>query len=306
MTKVFAAAAAILAAAAAGAFPELPKEGYKALGSTRGKVFSTGLVFVNGKFLKPPYRVERWGTGIRINRVPVTGQVIDWAEFLKTQEGYRPSVPAAAPQPPQPAAAAPVAAPPPAEASPGDSDEEEEEEEITSLDDLFDDNPLPKKKKVKPVVAQQTPPPPPPPAAAAPVAPSPAPSAAGGTFDGKFVKNDAVKAMIKKVNAVRTEIDRNLRTGGFYFFGDRYSRISGDSRTAAKLLEILPDSLRRASSPAAVQSDLRAARLDYLHELVCEELYRNRIDYRPLQEYREKLHQDNEWQKMMKAPKTLF
>lgn len=304
MTKVFVAAAAILAAVAAGAFPEIPKASYKALGSTRGKVFSTGLVFVNGKFLKPPYRVERWGTGIRINRVPVTGQVIDWAEFLKTQEGYRPSVTPAAPQPPPPppAAAAPVAAPPPAEASPEDPDEEEEEEEITSLDDLFDDNPRPKKKKAKPVVAQQPPPEPP---AAAPVAPppQPAPSAADGPFDGKFVKNGAVKAMIKKVNALRTEIDRHLRTGGFYFFGDRYSRISGDSRTAAKLLEILPDSLRRASSPASIQSDLRAARLDYLHELVCEDLYRNRIDYRPLHEYREKIRQE---QKMMDAPKTLF
>ena len=76
----------LLAAAMAQAFPPIPKASAKALGATKGKPFTEGLVFVNGKFIPPPYVVERWGTGIRINKIPVTGQIVPWSEFLKTQK----------------------------------------------------------------------------------------------------------------------------------------------------------------------------------------------------------------------------
>ena len=76
----------LLAAAMAQAFPPIPKVSAKALGATKGKPFTEGLVFVNGKFIPPPYVVERWGTGIRINKIPVTGQIVPWSEFLKTQK----------------------------------------------------------------------------------------------------------------------------------------------------------------------------------------------------------------------------
>ena len=78
--------AVALSAAAATAMPAIPKASATALGVTRGRSFSTGVVFLDGKYIEPPYVVERWGTGIRINGKPVTGQVINWNEFLKTQE----------------------------------------------------------------------------------------------------------------------------------------------------------------------------------------------------------------------------
>ena len=59
------------------AMPEIPVASAKALGVTRGKAFRSGLVFINGKYRAPPYVVSRWGTGLRINDKPVTGQVID-------------------------------------------------------------------------------------------------------------------------------------------------------------------------------------------------------------------------------------
>lgn len=282
-------------AAAAGAFPEIPRESYKALGATRGKTFASGLVFVNGKFLAPPYRVERWGVGIRINRIPVTGPVVDWSEFLKTQAGYRP------PELPPAPAAAPAAPPPPAPAAPATA-LEDEDDGITSLDDLFDDDPKPKQKPPKPKAVAAAPDPSP---AAAPAVPPPPPPSVG-TFEGPFVKNDAVKALLAKVNAQRTEIDRHLRTGGFICFGDRYSRVVGDSRTAVKLLESLPEIQMRSGSSTAFVTSVRAAKLDYLNELLCDELFRNRIDYRALQEHREKLRNDHEWEKMMAPPKPLF
>lgn len=273
-------AVAMLVAAVAGAFPEIPRESAKALVVTRGNKFSEGLVFVNGKFIAPPYRVERWGTGIRINRVPVTGQVIEWAEFLKTQPGY---TPAAVPETPPPA---PVAVPSAPAASSAD------EYDDASLDDLFDDNPVPKKKEApKPVAAV---PPPPKPAVALP------------TLTGPFVKNDASKALVKKVNAARAEIDRTLRAGGFICFGDGYSRIVGDARAATKLLDALPEIQLKSETVASFRAAVRAAKLVYLHELVCDDLFRNRIDNRKLLEHREKLRKEQEWKKMMEAPKPLF
>ena len=61
---------------------EIPKASGKALGVTRGRQFDAGLVFINGKFIEPPYVVERWGVGISINGTPAVPQVIDWTEFL--------------------------------------------------------------------------------------------------------------------------------------------------------------------------------------------------------------------------------
>ena len=134
-------AAAVMAATGAFAFQPIPKEGAKALGVTRGKPFSAGVVFINGKYIEPPYVVERWGTGIRINKEPVTGQVIDWNEFLKTQEGVKvekrtETVPAA----PVVQQAAPAV----------------EDVDSSSLDDLFDDDPKPvKRRTIRPPVRRR-------------------------------------------------------------------------------------------------------------------------------------------------------
>ena len=80
-------AIAAVVSATALAMPEIPKASVKALGRTKGGSFSSGVVFVEGKYIEPPYVVERWGNGIRINSTPVTGQIVIWNEFLKTQKG---------------------------------------------------------------------------------------------------------------------------------------------------------------------------------------------------------------------------
>lgn len=278
MKRTFLTAAVALGAFAAWAFPEVPRESSKALGVTRGRLFSSGLVFVNGKFIAPPYRVERWGTGLRINKVPVTGQVVAWSEFLKTQPGFEP--------PP-----APAALPPPTPPAPAPAPEEDE----LSLDDLFDDAPPPpkkQKKSPKPVAAASSSVP-----ASEPEPPS---------LTAPFVKNAAAKALVKRVNVARAEIDRTLRAGGFICFGDGYSRIVGDARAATRLLDALPEIQMKSETSASFCAAVRAAKLDYLHELVSEDLFRNRIDYRKLQEHREKLRKEREWQKMTESQGTRF
>ena len=286
MKKIWLVLAVLLGVTTAGAFSEIPRESAKALRVTKGRKFSEGLVFVNGKFVPPPYCVERWGTGIRINKVPVTGQVIDWTEFLKTQPGYRPEASAAAP-----ALLSSVPAPVPASSAPVSAAQAAEDYSDATLDDLFDDNPPPKPKETAPAPVVAAPPP--------EAKPVPA-------WEGPFVKNDAAKALIKQVNAARLEIDRTLRSGGVICFGDNYARIVGDSRAAAKLLEALPEIQKKAETVADFRAAVRAAKLVYLHELVCDDLFRNRIDYRRLLEHRQKLQKEEEWKKMMEAPKPLF
>ena len=264
------AASVTVAALVAVAFPEIPKDSAKALGVTRGRPFTSGLVFVNGKYIEPPYVIERWGTGLRVNGIPVTGQVVDWVEFVRTQEGAKvqKQEPAAAPVAP-----APVAAP------------EEKDADEGSLDDLFDDNPKPKAKKKQISRRSFTPAPPRP--------------AVTYSLEGDFVKNEASKALVARINSARTEIDRFLRSGGFICFGDAYSRVSGDSRILMTLLETLPELQRNSTSADDFRAGARSASLVYLNEVLCEELYRNRVDYRKLMERRKNLKQDQQWQNMI-------
>ena len=278
------------------AFPEIPKESAKALGQTRGKPFSSGAVFVNGKYVEPPYVIIRWGTGIRIKAgqdvYQVTGQVVDWGEFLKTQDGVKvekteESDVAAAPVAAPALVAAPVAAV-------ADVDE-------SSLDDLFDDDPKPKKKSPPPVAAPVVPTPT---VAAVPVRPVVPRVKTTYTLEGAFVKNDAAKVLLNKVNAARTEIDRILRGGGFICFGDSYSRVVGDSRTLLGMLDTLPELQQHSSDVQSFIAGVRAARMVYLNEVLCADLFRNRVDYRKLKDRRVQLQKDRELKDMIKNIST--
>jgi len=274
------------------AMPEIPKASAKALGVTKGKPFSSGLVFINGKYLPPPYRIERWGTGIRINGRPVTGQIVDWNEFVKTQTGVKvtksvsevPETPAAEPAP---AVAETTSAP---TVVAGDDDEDD-----SSLDDLFDDDPKPKAKKeekAKPAPARKSTP-------VVKKAPPRPKTTVSYSFDGDFVPNETTKGYVARINGVRTDIDRTLRAGGFVCFGDRYSQVTGDARTAAKLMETLPELMQRAESAEQFRASVRAAGFVYLTDALCDEIFRNRIDYRQLQERRAQQKKEQELNRML-------
>ena len=267
--------AAVAASVSAQAFEEVPRESAKALKVTRGKPFTRGLVFVNGKYIDPPYVVERWGTGIRINSVPVTGQVIDWSEFIKTQDASKvlktvqelaePAQPAYMPQPqPEPA-----------------------QSDADALDDLFDDNPAPKKPAPAPSRSYR----------AAP--PRPRLPTTKYELVGDFVKNDASKAMVRRINEQRTEIDTILRRGGFIFFGDTYSRVVGDARTLETMLDSLPEIMQHSEDVHSFRAKIRQNGMVYLNETLSGQLFNNRIDYRRLQERRQKIKSDNEWTRML-------
>lgn len=122
-------------------FEKVPAPAVTALRIAKGKMISTGLVFVNGKLLPGPYIVSRHGTAIKVNREQVTGQIVPWSQFVV----------GGAPRPaPRPPAAAPAAPPPPPPSA-------------SSVDDLFEDAPA------KPAPSGR-------PAAPAPVAAPPPPA----------------------------------------------------------------------------------------------------------------------------------
>ena len=297
---------ALLAAVTAQAFSAIPRESAAALGVTKNKKpFTEGLVFVNGKFVPPPYVVERWGTGIRINKIPVTGQIIDWNEFLKTQKDVGETAAAVKPATKVVFLDRELAAP-----RTSGVVVEIEERRISksddsladSLDDLFDDDGDDEPSPSDPSRTATS-------SSAEPEAKSrkaPTKARPAVVLKGAFVKNAASRALVAKINAQRAEIDRTLRGGGFICFGDKYARISGDSAAMVRLLTALPEIQMRSETAEELRGAVRAADLLYLHELVCDELFANRIDYRALQEYRAKLRKNREWKKMMEVPQPLF
>ena len=264
----------------ADAFQPIPKEGAKALGVTRGKPFSAGAVFINGKYIEPPYVVERWGTGIRINSIPVTGQVVDWNEFLKTQDGVKMVKKEISPAQESAPAAQPVQSATPAPAV-----------DVSSLDDLFADNQKPAKSASRSAATS---------AASRPSAVSATPkSVTTYTLSGAFKPNESSKALLGRINSARTEIDRILRSGGFICFGTHYPRVSGDKRTLMAMLDVLPELMQSSESIDAFCSGVHSANLVYFNDALCQELFKNRIDYRKLKERREKFKSDQKWKQIL-------
>ena len=126
MKVVFGAIGALVLAAGAAApqFEEVPAGANKALKAVKGKPIRTGMVFVNGHYVKPPYVLMRSGTALFANsRTQITGQVVPWKTFLATQGGA-----AAAPKPAVPA----------------------QPRTAQSVDDLFADTPPPASKPEAP------------------------------------------------------------------------------------------------------------------------------------------------------------
>ena len=118
-------ATGLLADAAPPTFEKVPDAARTALKGARGKPIRRGVVFVNGRYLPPPYTIWRRGTAIYVGDVQVTGQVVPWSAFMMAQgAGGVSSAPAA---PRKVEEKKPVAA-------------------AKSVDDLFDDDePAPKK-----------------------------------------------------------------------------------------------------------------------------------------------------------------
>jgi hypothetical protein len=270
------AAAAIAAGAATAEFARVPRAALKALKVTRGKPFTSGVLFIEGRYVPPPYVVERYGLALRVNGEQVTGPLIAWEEFLKTQEGVvvtrtetpaPVSAPAASAHAASASAAFASAAPAPAAFASADDD---------PLADLFDDDPAPKKPAVS----------------AAPARPAARAVTTVVSFDGEFRANAASDALLRTLNQMRTDVDAHLRRGGFICFGSAYSRVTGDAGAMRTVLNKLPELMKNSPSARAFSDGIRDAGLVYFPEALNRDLYRNRIDYLKLIDRRRVLREE--------------
>lgn len=274
MRKVLLMAIVAMAAFSALCFEAIPKASAKNLGATGGKEIKTGLVFINGKFIPGPYKVQRWGTGIRINGQFVTGQVVSWNDFVKTQPGAE-------------KVETLIGGDSSASEDSGDDlmddgdsmDDLWADDDDMGLDDLFDDEPKPAKK----ASAKKAP--------AKKKAKKPT-KKVSYKLKGEFAHNDQTKALLNKINSARSDIDRQLRLGGMICFGDKYSRVTMDKGPAMKLLENLPELQQSSSSADELMAGIRQLRMDFISRDLCREFYQNRSDYHQLQQLRKKIKSD--------------
>lgn len=66
-------------------FDKVPNAALQHLKGVRGKPVRKGVVFVNGRYMPPPYTVWRKGTAVYIGNTQVTGEVVPWSAFVLAQ-----------------------------------------------------------------------------------------------------------------------------------------------------------------------------------------------------------------------------
>ena len=266
------AGAAPAARSAKAGFRRQPAAAVKALKATVGKEFSAGLVFVNGKYLPPPYKVERFGTVVRVNGIQVTDPIVPWDEFLKTQESVKIVEEEVADEEPAEIESAAPAQVPAATAK---------SENIDDVNSIFEDDTV-----AAPALAVKAPEPP---------KAKPKRKVVTCTLDGEFTPNEKTAALVARVNTVRKEVDTTLRRGGYVFFGTEYSRVLGDSAAVGRLLDKLPEVMKQNSDREAFLSAARAAGMFYFPEPLLVDLYLNRTAYPVLQERRKAAKDATTW-----------
>ena len=270
LLKVFTAAAMLSACASMAALPEVSEEALSALGITLGTPQLNGFVFIDGKYVPPPYTVTRRGNGIFINRIQVA-QPIAWVD--------------AAAQPDEPKKTVD---------EDGDFEvveieetvEEEEQapdnddllfggatdtkEEAHAIDALFDDTPAVTKKKEPTRKPQQ------------PTQPTNEP------LSKKQI--DEIKA---RLETIRKGYEVALGRGDFYFFSQRHSLVNGSYGSAKTLFSVLPSALRYAQSPQDLMAKLNQGGVYFLDLATCSDLYKVRMSFLQLEE-RQKQIEANE------------
>jgi hypothetical protein len=247
--------------------PEVTETAVQELGSTYGTPQMNGFVFIDGRYVVPPYTVTRRGNGIFINRILVEQPVV-WPRGGGAE-------PAGAGQDAKKAIDGDgdfeVVAP--EQARPAPEPEPEKAKAVRSIDDLFAD-------EEEPAAAA---------APAAPAAPAtPVPAAAWPAQQpAARTPEDAAREKAQTVEAldrVRKGYEQALGRGEIFFFGQRHSRVNGTYGTARTLMGVLPRALRQAVSPQDLQQRLQQGGVYFLDSAICAEIFRNKTTFPQLEE----------------------
>jgi len=278
--------------------PEVSAQALDELGSTYGVPQMNGFVFIEGRYVPPPYTVTRKGNGIFINRIQVE-QPMRWPiPALTGAEGEKKAVDSdgdfeevAAPAAPVPAGAPAdeaVAAPAKAKA-------------VKSIDDLFADDGAPAEADA-PAVPSQAP--------AAPVAvPETKAVAPQMGVQPERAPEDAERekaAAAASLDRIRKGYEQSLTRGDMFFFGQRHNRVNGNYGTACALMGVLPKALRYADSPNDLYQRLTQGGVYFIDIAICAELFRNKNTFPMLEDRLRKIEEAKALEAKKRRPSTVW
>lgn len=291
--------------------PKVTQAALDEMGITYGVPQMSGFVFVNGRYLPPPYTVTRRGNAVFINRYQIE-QPVAWSYFdsatvdepeavdageldveknitAQAQRGEEDSGRTA------PAKVSSIDALFSEDAG-ADSDTDGREQgakSIRSIDDLFSDDPVSKEpaasgpaqniRRIDDLFADEV----------APRRPTsnqlqPQPANGGEVKSGVSQTQEQRQAnketLKKRLDDKRASYERALAKGELYFFNTSHNQINGNYGTARTLIEVLPRALRYSRSPSELMSRLRADNVYFIDLTTCEALYNHKTTFPLLQQ----------------------
>lgn len=275
--------------------PEITEEAIAELGITLGTPQMNGFVFIDGRYIPPPYTVTRKGNGIFINRIlieQVPMGVLAAAAETATAAEQTPAKKSVDADGDFEEVKAEAAVKPADEAAPVAVAEPAKPKTVKSIDDLFEDSDTPE----KPVPA----------AAPAPVAAAaPARPAAVAPVISELTPEDSKRqkeAFVANLERLRKGYDQALIQGEFFFFGQRHNRVNGNYGTARMLMEVLPKALRYAQSPQDLLQRLNQGNVYFVDLGICTALYKNKFSFPQLEERLQKIADAESVDSMKRKP----
>ena len=254
--------------------PEVTEAAVEDLGTTYGFPQTGGFVFIDGRYIPPPYTVTRRGNGLFINRILVERPVA-WPRGGGAASGAGAEVKRSVDEDGD------------FEVVAQDQDQPTEKpvKTLKSIDDLFadEDEPAEPATPLEEEPERQT---------AHPVEAMKAP--------GEAAREKA--QMIESLDRVRRNYEQALARGEIYFFGKRHHRVNGTRGTARTLMGVLPRALRNASSPQDLLQRLEQGGVYFVDIAICTELFRNKTTFPQLEERLKKIEESEALEAMKKAP----
>ncbi len=252
-----------------GQLPEVPEEAIETLGTTVGTQQNSGFVFIEGRYLAPPYTVSRKGNGIFINRIQVE-QPFGWtAETLTPSAIAPPKKTAEEPKKKDPEKTS-IFSDAPAQEAPAPATNElvaAEEKPVdapagNTLDALFNEGPA----KVNPEDKQEAP---------------------GEKKAAPVILSQKQKDELRqKLDMMRQRFEVGLAQGEIFLFNYKYGRLNGTYGTAKTLFSVLPEAVRYSQSPQDLMSRLNQGGVYFLDINACTDLYRNKLNFMVLSDRR--------------------